>query len=302
MLRGDEIIRLEGRLSRVPVGQLLVPARVWLEGDLLCHREEFKRDSKRPDRHLLASFIEHSAAGDGAVLRFATRWGALRVCEHGLPASHTAPRDLDPSWFGWDNPEWRTRTCWPVMRRDRTFAEPIATWRRLGERMDSLVRIAAALRYDKLGRIEDWNHVYGPWPIKGREYSGVPTVEPGENPNIPNWARTVPQEHLLSLAGVGPTLGWDSRGPATFALAGGWLFGALVLQLMLHVGHTEVLEACSACGAPYSPSRKPRQGEEHFCPDCGREEARRRAQRRYYERKRGLTRGGVGATQDRPPR
>src|SRR5678815_4406464 len=38
---------------------------------------------------------------------------------------------------------------------------------------------------------------------------------------------------------------------------------------------------CSACGQQYMPNRLPRNGQRHYCPDCGYRVARRDASRAY---------------------
>jgi hypothetical protein len=298
MTDASVIVRRE-ESHRLPVGYLFPPTKVWSEGNLLCAAIGRRRAPNRPDRTFLANFIEHSQSGNEAILRFAKRWGVLGICMHGLPASHSGGRELDLGWFGWEKPDWPVGGCWPVTRSDLTTVEPFAAWRRLGERLGALCSIATSLQNDGLGRLDDWQKVYGPWPIRGREYPALdsrfhPFLDPTlSNDEIaaPSWGRTRGQQrhsvacctnNLLSLVQVRADVSWGSRGPATFTLGvGSGIFGALVWQLVLFVGESQNLEECSECGVPYLPKRKPRSGQDHFCEGCGRRAACRRAQKRY---------------------
>jgi hypothetical protein len=65
---------------------------------------------------------------------------------------------------------------------------------------------------------------------------------------------------------------------------GGFLFGALVLQLMSAVTRTAGFAICSECGMAYVPSRQPRRGQQNYCEGCGRPAALRHAQRKRRSR------------------
>jgi hypothetical protein len=77
----------------------------------------------------------------------------------------------------------------------------------------------------------------------------------------------------LWLADVRPALLWNKEAKALQLNFGspysGTLFGALGIELMLAVSGQGDFATCSGCGQPYlRAKRRPKTGQENYCPDC----------------------------------
>jgi len=94
---------------------------------------------------------------------------------------------------------------------------------------------------------------------------------------------------------VTPFVTWEgaSEGASEIRLnfGGGSLISAIGAQLLSAVCRNDRFVPCSACGCLYTPSRKPRGGENHYCYDCGKKAAKRIAQRKYSARLKSRRRG-----------
>ena len=93
-----------------------------------------------PLSRCLASFAQLADGSDQAILRFATRWGPLGICEHGKPAAHADCEPLTVEHRSWE--ERPKQLAWSARlgRGDQekpfgTFStwrgaywEPLAAW------------------------------------------------------------------------------------------------------------------------------------------------------------------------------
>jgi hypothetical protein len=73
---------------------------------------------------------------------------------------------------------------------------------------------------------------------------------------------------------------WTLSGAPRVELKGSELYGALAIQLLMAVSRSSGVETCDGCGKFYTPTRQPREGDHHFCDECGRKAATRLAQQR----------------------
>ncbi len=89
-------------------------------------------------------------------------------------------------------------------------------------------------------------------------------------------------DQWAALGDLRPRVRVNGRNPVI--RLGGFLFGALALQLMSALTRTAGFAICSECGAAYVPSRQPRRGQQNYCEGCGRPAALRHAQRKRRSR------------------
>ena len=228
-----------------------------------------------PSEELLNRFIRLAIASPEKILAFARRWGMLRICRHGVPASHNQP----VGWLPTANYFSPVPLCGPVpllappdphiygaaakkqFIEGDLFSESIEDWRAFARLARSMLRVAEQLHNEKIGDRADWFFVTLP-PISTRE----------EEESLIDFGRRQLGEnvqHWLYLGGIGPTFYWEGGVSPAFRLDPQGLFGVLAMQLALTISRTDGFYSCSACGQVYTPSRKPRLGEPHYCPDCG---------------------------------
>ncbi len=233
----------------------------------------------------LEGFAElYDATGPG-IAQFASRFGALRICKHGLPASHlTAPTPCTPlkgagQWQGW-------------------FREPLADWVRFASEVDAMLLMAPDLSAGKPALI-DALEVFG--THADRSSSALTDLDPfglvdpnsdlriateiinsGRKPSAKQ-ARAAYAElqgHLayerqelalyvtrwLQMGGVGPSAEWVQGRGLEQTWKGEGLFGALALKLAAEVADGGRVE-CAGCRKLIRPTHA-RSGQRHWCPAC----------------------------------
>jgi hypothetical protein len=239
--------------------------------------QSFNRSgATKPRRDLLLRFANLADASESAYLRFATRWGPLRLCRHGLPATHV-PAEL------WENyPE--VPDCPSIGFAD--MAETIDAWRGYATQAAAIIRITAELRNAKPTPRGWWatmHQLETDEPLEA-EIDWVETYEPANDArDLPDPAQLVASQQggverwvnwWIRMAGIRPVLSWDEG----FALVGtGGLFGALAFQLANLVHADGHISWCSVCGTFFATERKRQSGRRTYCDndDC-RERGRRR--------------------------
>jgi transposase-like protein len=281
-----------GGLGRpVPSGQIIVPRKVWRQGDTIRWRMgPWPPHTREVSRSMLNQFVQLADAE--SVLRFARGWGVLALS-----------RDEDRRPGGEDGNEG---------------VEPIAAWLAYARRARAVLNIAAALKLNNPGDLNDWGE-FGIFVVSGSYTQthedfvkafidrpdialGVTLFAMGESPagNIQAAREAIGTEigHWLD--------GWKqerNRGVSDFALRWddvhqrwdlqidyhGLLFAAIALQLALVVANADSLYSCSGCGLPYIRSRerkRPKRGWANYCESCSKEgTAQRRAVENYREKK-----------------
>lgn len=241
----------------------LAPGWIQLEGDELVwqwtrpdgdHRLDMHSIESRPREELLRRFTGLANGGEAYddVLQFARRWDLLELCEHGIP-NHHGHRCPAPSGHG------------------REYA---GAWRVWAKRLDAMVRAGADLHAQRIKDVDAWHILSSHLNEEGRV------------PNELESARGIVwlmMEEWLHLALISVSFSWPMDGEPKLSLAPGGLFGGLMLDLVTAISLTEGIGICSGCGAYYTPTRKPRQGQRSYCPTCreaGRPDRDRQRRRR----------------------
>lgn len=247
-------------------GTVLRPCHVAIEGDqLVWYADVNPRESPprpvfvRADGPLLDQFVRLANAPAQSVVAFARRWGAL------------------------DRYEDR------VTEGEHAFsgAEPLALWYALARQAAAILLVAGHLHQGEQAPLAAWRDVLtvGVLPLSAAETFAA--WESGE------WQRYlwgecailgVTIDAWIDTGDVRPHLVWNADKPPEIVLQGTGLLGALAVQLLGAVSRTEGIAVCSACGATYTPKRRPRAGERRYCAHCGKRAARRDAARDYRQR------------------
>src|SRR5262249_25100174 len=74
---------------------------------------------------------------------------------------------------------------------------------------------------------------------------------------------------VIGLGQVRPDVLWLEDQDRPFLVLRAEHFETLVFQLAHALTKSEFSAVCSYCKRPYPPKRKPSEGREHFCKDCG---------------------------------
>jgi hypothetical protein len=280
-----------GRLGRpVPSGHIVVPGRVWREGDSIRWRMGKTARSLEASKSMLNQFVR--LTDSESILRFAKRWGVLALSD-----DDTVPR--------------------PGRRHMREGIEPIAAWQYYSRRAQAVLQIAAALKQDKLGDLNDWSRIGILVPSSGLTKSHVESLK--AMMDLPHFGMSFnlfamgnsPEENLtLARQFVAVEVGkwldcWKEEQTTISDFALRWndvqrrwdlqidyhglLFAAVALQLALVVADADSLYSCSGCGVPYIRSRerkRPKCGWANYCEQCSKDGvAQRRAVESYREKR-----------------
>lgn len=282
--RFSGLIDGSGRLgAAVPTGTIVIPGGpIELERDRLKWSIEVdKVEWVTPPDSLLTDFIELWNGDDRGILRFAKRWGPLRIDRHG-----------NRLWSSLYVPTGSSRT-----KISSSGSDSLQAWRFFSRRAYAVIGIASALYQGSQGDPEDWKLLSSDaggvradffgmpdWAMKGMLPGGIPL--PGVN-DVP-----LPIDRLrdqisgelgvwLSRYEVALKVVWKET-PQIELSYGGHLLSAVALQLTLSILRERSLYTCSGCGVPYSRGarKRPKTGDANFCEKCGRTEALRQGQER----------------------
>jgi hypothetical protein len=202
---------------------------------------------------MLEDFVRLADAPAETILAYARRFGLLGIGVAGVPPTFVRRAFLEP--------------------------EPVAAWRTLARQTRALLNVAARLRQDESGRVEDWQAL-----LPGRSIvlvgdpsqtqwdaaikaapAGVHVFSRINEQQVLSWNL----EQLIVLSEVHPRPLWDpSAGRLQLGLGGQGLLGALVLQTVIAIAGLDGLGLCSACGEAYVPTRRPVTGTRHYCARC----------------------------------
>jgi hypothetical protein len=267
---------LNSRLGReVGGGYIAVAPHIELSSDgtelisAIRHNEDRYR-RVRPDREMLTRFAQLWNETPQSILRFARKWGGLKIDKRGRPAN-------------------------PIGSFERR--ESIWDWKYYSRRAHAVLNIAANLRLGKLGAIEDWValhglvshsgdfladlHRFGPFMLEGFVGTRYPLVlRKGFKRSIAD------EKYILSLEATV----WLRLGRVTFVVGvepagwnlevdyGGCMLGAVALQIALVLADASSLYKCSGCNEHYIRKKKaPKRGQSNYCDKCGRRKALQRA-------------------------
>jgi hypothetical protein len=268
------------RLDRpMKVGAVWSSPVVAIEGDFLIY-EAGRRVKQNASRGLLRGLLEARSSREKTI-KFCKKWGALGLCDHGIPSAH------DTSAHGKcrSRGAFRTRVIDGVPRHQ--YRESIDSVQRFGIGLESLLRIGAEMAQGRTGQASDWNQACGmdpdfsPWP---------------ENPSSfdLSTARTHLQiliRRLIEICRIRPRFFWneqtsswqidlDSEGSAINLPA------LMVIELIVTIADKDGFAICSSCHRAYIPERRPDPTRRNYCPTCRSSAAARDASRDYRERNR----------------
>lgn len=187
----------------------------------------------QPGTGVLLKFVNLAGKADNEIRAYAQEWGPLGLCrKHHL------------AW--WHSP----RECLELpLHPDEPVNEPVTAWRVTIRRARIILLRAANVH-----------------KAAGREAKHTPELDRDR------WYVADNVEKWLRDGGVNVRLAWPNPiASPTISLGANRLYGALGVQLLMAAARSSGFAACSNCGDVYSPKKRPRLGENHYCgkPDCG---------------------------------
>ena len=265
-----------GKLAKViPAGHILIPGKIWLENEYLNWQAWGERDSegatdRPPQRELLDEFARICGAAD-----FAAASQKLSEEEKGMRRRAALERDV-LSFAKKHGP----------LSKEMDFLEGrehISMWRQQSRRVCAVLNICAELDFKKKSTAEQRRFLLKEWKFVGvfeKEHLGQLQSSRASFAQLE-------REAQRWVSGVRFSVKWN-RESDRFGLEvdySGRMVNALGLQIALAISNSDSLYICSACGLPYSRSRKtrkPNPGHGNFCDsdDCGKAAARQQADAR----------------------
>lgn len=213
---------------------------------------------------------ERQSLFDHAVLKYARRYGALRLCvEHGMPDCSapgcTTGKELIKHWRIWTGMVRSILRISSDLHRERR-RDDSADWRVVLSAFPELTGVP----------VPHWSFT-GDYPLVSlTERRTTFTLEESEAwlaaRNKARLRRELAEyvNGLLDLGGVRPRIAWHRDG-VRFRLDGSGLFAALARQLAFAVARIDGLAVCSSCGKAFVPDRRPRQDQLSWCKKCKRD-------------------------------
>ena len=246
-------------------------------------RAQWKTRRVLPGADMLRAFVKLADAPDRAILAFAKKWGPLGICQHKVPATHSA--DCDPA--GWE--ESGRVGGW----------EPLERWRHYAARARAVVIVSHGLRMGARVSVQDIRPVMLDYATQVMVAGRLESKEECP-PDLWNTVTSVVND-WLRLGDVRPRLllteeiaSFDDarRVRPRIVLTPSWrfpspefcLFGVLGMQLAFAASSERGLAFCSACGSWFEPVRQLRPDENHYCGGCGRRAMQRAASANYRAR------------------
>ena len=257
-----------------------------------------------PRPPMLEQFIRLSGPSRNqgqAVLRYATRWGLLELCQHQLPMSHEGV-DL-PLCFAVSGGRITAAIQPSDECRSVRGKEPIATWLYWSRQAAAVLAVVGRLRDGQYARPADWSALAeeAPWMLS---LSGVVDDQDrdlirhwtdrlvagldGPDPSGHDYRRDEEQriaraaiETWLRLGGPSFELRWPAHGDPEVGFKVSGLFGALGVQLLLVAASSRGFAICPGCGLLHAPHNG-RGRPPLYCQSC---RARHVPQQRADERR-----------------
>lgn len=283
---------------------------VEIEGDRLIYRAQGRFGDSTPAFRdgslstMVEQFLELADAPSDQIRRYAQRWGVLRICAHGLPASHNSRNLLTgvtrltpcvplteiverigqpPAYVGDSSLSRDGGPRPPIVERTHQGFEPIGAWRQFSRQARAILRIVAAHREQERADREDLRVLFR-WlwftagghdcPISYDPDTGAVRAcehEPKEDITLtPALQRQLIHKSLddwSAMADIRLRFGWTEAGEP-LRITGAGVFGELAIQLMMLVHQSNGFAICSSRGCIYVPERRPRRGEHRYCPNC----------------------------------
>lgn len=211
---------------------------------------------------------------------FASEWGPLRICSHGV-------------WH------WRSDTC-RIKRLaygKNRFRESIGTWRLYARAVKAMLNAGVALRNGLPMDRKDWWSFsllaepqgdlkidQATHPLPWERYTGAQKFDL----RIQRRVFLAVLDRWVACLGIRPRLMWyEEEETPQLILSQGSLLESVLAHVLFAVSGTRSLVTCANCGRIYHPTRAPRSGEQHYCQlkTCGRDAAVRNASTKYRPKK-----------------
>jgi hypothetical protein len=263
-----------------------------------------------PPERLVYDFAGLANRSDDQLLRFANKYGPLRLCKHGFALGHRQ-RNFNLRCYESDTGQPEDLPSGTFFRLKWSARESIEAWRRYIGRAAGILSVSDRLHEGQRATQDEWAWLLDGIPAGDHEYPFrallamrkedvlasnplIATLAAQPHLTLPQQRRTlaVAVNHWLDECGVGISINWRpsgidfSLGPSNpFGLGNSGLLAAIGVQLLSGVLRQTRMVWCSDCGKAYPPERWPRDGENHFCPDCGTKAANRIAAREYRKRR-----------------
>jgi hypothetical protein len=252
---------------RVPHLEIVVPSKIWLEGDTLKWDWEFGSRGvpqlRKPSGAILQQFITlWKSDADVAIEKFAKRWGPLRYHPDGR---------LDDSIQG--------------------GSEALSYWRFLSRRAYAALAVAAELKEGRPGTEEHLSLI--------SSSEGKASLEKSGFFGFPDWSRRERINEMRTILS-GEFSFWLQRFSPEFEMSydrrQGWhlevgyryrVLPAISMQLALTAAGGDLYTCSGAgCGELYiRTGRRPNSGQGNYCKNCGKAAALRNADEHRRERK-----------------
>lgn len=275
-----DLVSIDGALERViPQGDVLLPSSVWVSGDRLVWRQEFRTPRYyRPGPGLLTDFANLADADDAAIASFAKRRGTLQICQHGLPRTHNPPPPANSFWPKESGQLWCFSQSLPNEEGAGKW-EPITGWRTYSTAARAILTAASALHAGRQPAMEVWEQMFdasahAEMRERGQSIPWWSVNAGGKSRGIDRTALSLKVSEWLVLGNVRPVMTWSSQASKMTLSAGSdgstTLFGAIALQLLFAVSGENGFAICSSCQSPYSldGKRRPAANRRSYCDDC----------------------------------
>lgn len=262
----------------VPTGLIMKDGKIYLS-------EVGRNHVVKPSYKILEDFVQLAYASDKKILHYASKWGLLDLCEeHLMPASHDSYcKPIIPSRQV--SIFVKEESAQKYRKELLSKGEPLKIWRYYARFAQAIIGIAANHQEEKLGNNFDWARLHSDrYGFLGSELMN------NEDKDISSFTDKLMFEKKLICYGVNIWLNQGNVRPILQYIEGkpvivfecdnpyGKLFANLAIQLMMVATQTSGVAFCSACNKSYIPKRRPREGERHYCPECGKRAAWRDAQ------------------------
>jgi hypothetical protein len=281
-----------GEDDHLPTGDWELPAEIEIVGDRLVWSVGYGGGRTRPRARMLEDFAAlgtFDVEDVNPILRFARRYGPLRLCSHELPDFHFPDRFSPP-------PRGEMH-CRPRFTdsSERYYFEPLESWRRWSRRVRATQSLWTALQkgWDLSDRLPDADAMMWPrWRAKQ-----LVEFRPGKWNFIAESAvsaeRTPYLGSMLSMiAGQATDISFQAgvllflnarKGKPYPELAGRTVLGALGIDLIAAMSGVRSIDWCAGCTKQFTVTRKRRADSRRYCSSCAKREAQNRASTTYYQ-------------------
>jgi len=256
------------------------------------------KDQRSPK--LLAEFVALASAPPEDILAFARTWGVLKLCIHDLPRSHIPslpftdtvnPGNL-PGLYGPSYPCYIKRGR-PKAGVSDPFSllldpdtdpaswaqsfEAVAMWRTFAGEAKAILEVTNDLKR---------GHRPKEPAIRLAGHRIPNCLPPRFTPTIDEIRKIITDvlNEWICMAGILPWVHLDQK-RFLMTIGGQHLFAALALQLVSAVCQNRKMIICDECQIPYTPTKRPKPENRHYCPRCRKSGAVSRHTSRVYRQK-----------------